>query len=58
MMDEQWQIHLAKGLKPHFSEMRGLMDEAIGKWAAGDYYGSGVAVGTMDKYAFSYWVEP
>jgi len=39
----------------HRADIVSGMADAETKWIAGDYYGSGQALGTVEKLAMSYW---
>ena len=53
--DPDWQIKAIKAIKPHFAEIKGFSADAQTKWAAGDYYGAGQAIGSIDKIIFAPW---
>ena len=53
--DPDWQIKAIRAIKPHFAEIKSLAGDAQTKWNAGDYYGAGQAIGTIDKYLFAPW---
>ena len=59
--DPDWQLHAFKSIKPHFAEIKQLAADAETAWAIGTdegYYNAGVALGKIDKIAFSYWTGP
>ena len=53
--DPDWQLKAIKAIKPHFAEIKASAADAQTKWAAGDYYGAGQAIGSIDKIIFAPW---
>merc|ERR1712051_495645 len=55
MADPDWQMKAAKAIIPHRKQIKSLISDALTKFDAGDYYGSGQAVGQIDKMVFKPW---
>lgn len=54
--DPDWQLKVIKAIRPHFAEIKADAADAQTKWAAGDYYGAGQAIGNIDKFVFAPWM--
>lgn len=53
--DPDWQLKASKAVFPHMKEVKQNFKDFQAKWNAGDYYGSGQAVGNVDKIVFAPW---
>ena len=55
MADPDWQLHALKGVKGHLDEIKQSAQDAIAAWDAGNYYGAGQKIGSIDKLVFTFW---
>ena len=53
--DPDWQLKLLKIVRTSMADIKADVASAETKWNAGDYYGAGQAVGSVEKILFAPW---
>ena len=53
--DPDYQLKLARAAVPHMKDIKANIADFQTKWDSGDYYGSGVAVGNIEKMITTPW---